>query len=216
MHHSILNILVPAYDMVWNIIKYPKLLNKKSFIAEIFYRYLALTFFFSWLFSLIPYIGSLLNILLMLYAGYLIYSQSNSKTKFSNTLYYFIILFIGFLGMRSFIGHTLLRDTVAKSIGWEVGSPFQIELAFYHLGLSISAFIYIWRSSLDLAIGLVISKSIFLLGAMAIHIFEFIKYQNTNTGNFGVGIIFGDLVLPIILLWLLWRSLEERRIYAKT
>jgi len=202
----ILRFLVPAYDLAWNIIHYPKLIYKKSFIAEIFYRYIPLTFFFVWLFSLIPSYGSVIYILIMVYGAYSIFRIRRGKDGYNDALFYFILLSFGFLGLRSFVGHTLLADSVARSIGWETGSMFQTELAFYHLGVAISALIYIWIRSRDLLLVLIVTKCVFLLGAMGVHLFEAFARNNLNSGNIGFSIIYGDLVLPIIAIYLYKKS----------
>lgn len=212
----LLRVIVPAFDAVMNIIHYPELLHKKRFIAEIFYRYIPATLFFVWLFSLVPnQLGDLLYVAIILFSTFRIYEISAKKKRYFNTLYFLIVLNIGFLGIRSFLGHTIFADSVAESIGWETGSPFQIELAFYHLGLAVAAIVFIWNKSLDLALGLVISKSLFLLGAFGVHIHELIATSNTSTNNVGVWIIYADLILPILLIWLLAKTREESRTRAR-
>ena len=198
---------VPAYLVTERIINNPETLKQKGFVSEIFYKHIPLTFFFFWAFSLLPIIGPTLYIIVMLAGAYLVYKKSEKHLAYKNTLDYFIILNIGFLGVRSFVGHTILSETVATSIGWET-SPFQIELAFYHLGLAVGGIIYIWRRSIDMAIALVVSKSIFLFGAMGVHLYDVITVNNYSVGNIGIGIIYGDLILPVLMLYLLYKILR--------
>lgn len=202
-------IFLPAYDFTWHVIRDPDLIHNRRFIAEIFYRYIPTTFLLVWLFSLIPYIGSFIYILIMflgLFSIYKIPGQKDKVTRLNNSLFYFVIMNWAFLGIRSFIGHTFLANSVADSIGWESGSMFQIELAFYHLGLAIATLTYIWNRSRELLLGLIIAKSIFLFGAMGVHIYERVVNGNINSGNIGVAIIYGDLIVPIIIIWLYWKT----------
>jgi hypothetical protein len=85
------------------------------------------------------------------------------------------IIYIGFafFSLRGFIGHTILADVVAEDIGWLTGSPFQTELAFYHLGVGFMAMICLWKRD-SIWIGLIYSKSIFLFGASGVHIWDII------------------------------------------
>lgn len=201
-----LRILVPAFDFAWNVDQYPKLIYKQRFIAEIFYRYIPLTFFFVWVFGLVPVIGSIFYQLLMLYGGYVIYHNKKGTEGFQSSLFYFVVLFYGFLGIRSFVGHTFMADTVAQSIGWATGSMFQIELAFYHLGAALATLAYIWVRSRGMVLAIIITKTVFLFGAMGVHLFEAFTKNNFNVGNIGPGIIYGDVIIPAIIVWLLIAS----------
>ena len=122
------------------------------------------------------------------------------------------IIYIGFafFSLRGFIGHTILAETVAADIGWQVGSPFQTELAFYHLGLGIMAIFCIWRRD-SLWIGLIYSKSIFLLGAAGVHIWDILVNQNYSHGNSGTILYLNDLALPIISIVLLHTFLNYHK-----
>jgi len=203
---TILRFLIPAFDFVWNDIRYPKLVYKRRFIAEIFYRYIPLTFFFVWLFSLIPIIGSELYIVFMLLGGYYIYKIRSGKVGLNDALFYFVVMNFGFLGIRSFFGHTFLADSVAQSIGWATGSMFQTELAFYHLGVAIATLLLIWIRSRDLLLGIIVIKSTFLFGALGVHMYEVIANNNFSSGNIGTSIIYADLIIPLIVITLFIKS----------
>jgi len=203
---KILRFLIPAFDFVWNDIRYPKLIYKKRFIAEVFYRYIPLSFFFVWLFSLIPIIGSELYLAFMLLGGYFIYKIRSGKVGLNDALFYFVVMNFGFLGIRSFFGHTFLADSVAQSIGWATGSMFQIELAFYHLGIAIATLLLIWIRSRELLLGIIIVKCTFLFGAMGIHTYEVIANNNFSSGNIGTSVIYADVIIPLIVIILFLKS----------
>ena len=40
-------------------------------------------------------------------------------------------------GIGGFFGHYFLSDTVAQSIGWPKGNPFQLEVGFANLALGV-------------------------------------------------------------------------------
>lgn len=174
---------------------------------ELLWRYLPQTFFIYWIFSFIPVVGGLIYMLaavsLSIFVHYKTVSSGERSIPKLFLLYYTVHL-IGFGGLWAFIGHTVLADPVAKGIGWETGSPFQIELAVYHLGFSIAIFteLLLRRNRFT---GLIIAKSVFWYGAALIHIYHLIRHRNVSPLNIG-GPLIGDLVYPTILLILLRKS----------
>ncbi len=122
----------------------------------------------------------------------------------------FIYLGIAFFSFRGFIGHTFMADIVASSIGWTTGSPFQTELAFYHLGLGVAAMIALWKRD-SLWIGLIYSKVIFLFGAAGVHVWDIIVNSNYSPSNAGTVLYLNDLLIPIVLLLLLHLHLRNRK-----
>lgn len=100
-----------------------------------------------------------------------------------------------------------MSDAVAVSIGWRTGSPFQQELAFYHLGLGMLGVLALWiRDRLWLAVGLL--SCIFLYGAGWVHLTDFLVRGNTAERNWGVGVLVGNVIVPTAVLVLL--ALHER------
>lgn len=171
------------------------------------------TFLVYWLFSFIPVVGTLIYLLgVVPAAAYLHVRQVQSERPINSDalfLRYFVVIAIGFGGIWGFIGHTLLADHVAEGIGWETGSPFQIELAFYHLGLGIVALGAVWMRD-SLVIGLTIAKSVFWLGAAGVHLHEILIHDNLSPYNAG-GPLIGDIVLPAVMLTLAYRSIAADR-----
>lgn len=169
------------------------------------------TFFFYWLASLIPIFGTLFYTLFLVPLSIYIHINSKnikSKSKITNiSLLYYVVILIGFGGIWSFIGHTFMADTVATKIGWEIGSPFQTELAFFTLGTAIAGIIGIWLRG-NLIPALVISKSIFWYGAAYVHIHDMITNNNYSIYNTGT-VLVGDLIFPTFLLILLYISLKD-------
>lgn len=203
-----LQILIPAYDVVFKTSLNSQLIHKRSFQLEILYRYIPMTFFLNWLYNLIPFVGYLIMPTLILIGVWHIGTHSKIIDTVRTRLLFLIIAQWAFLGIWSFVGHTILADFVATSIGWQTGSPFQIELAFYHLGTALAAFSLLWNKSASNILTVVLVKSTFLFGAMGVHIYHFFAKQNLNANNIGMGIIYADLVVPLLVIWL-WIKLNK-------
>jgi len=172
--------------------------------SRVLFVYIPRTFFVYWLFTFIPIFGTLLYglVAIPLSAAMHIKSLQVSRQKHAQIyLLYFVVILIGFGGIWNFIGHTFLADHVATLIGWETGSPFQTELAFYTLGTSFAALLAIWFRE-KIVVAVVVSKSVFLYGAAYVHIRDFFIHSNTNPLNLGI-VLVGDIIYPSILLFLL-------------
>jgi hypothetical protein len=117
------------------------------------------------------------------------------------------VVIIGFGGLWGFIGHTFLADTVANAIGWAPSSPFQTELAFYHLGMGVAALIAVWLRQ-HMITALIIIKSIFWYGAAFVHLQDLIVNHNFSPLNIGTPLV-NDIVLPTVLLTLLYIVLKD-------
>jgi len=91
-------------------------------------------------------------------------------------------------------------DQIAQFIGWEPGSPFQLELGFASLGTSILGILSIWlRGWFWLAP--VVSRSVFSLGAGYVHISDILVNDNMSPGNAGA-ILFYDIGVPFVAIGL--------------
>ena len=59
-------------------------------------------------------------------------------------LLYFLCVQWGFGAVLTSVPHIVVPDTIAGYIGWEAGSPFQVELGFASLGLAVLGILSIW------------------------------------------------------------------------
>ena len=172
---------------------------------EVLLRFLPQTFFVYWLFNFIPLIGGLIYMLVLVPTSLKLNmpkeTYRNKRYFAQGLLVYLTVILIGFGGIWSFIGHTFMADRIAANIGWETGSPFQAELAFYSLGAGIAGLIAVWLRG-HFITALVIVKSVFWYGAAFVHIRDAAMYQNYAPSNIGAPLI-GDLVYPTLLLTLL-------------
>jgi len=117
-----------------------------------------------------------------------------------------LVFTVGFFGLFNFVGHVIMREKVAESIGW-VSNGFQIELGIVSLGIGICGIMCYWFRD-GFWIATVIPFSIFLFGAAVLHIEEIIKLKNFNTGN--VIIILPDVLMPLTIILLLIMKYREK------
>ena len=105
--------------------------------------------------------------------------DKNDNEKYKLIFNYLIIPLIAY----STIGHLVLSDKVARSIGWKK-SPFQLELGYFTLSLLI---VSIYSSSNNYPIKTYISLSyvwiIFIMFAAINHIYEILKFKNYSINN---------------------------------
>ena len=114
----------------------------------------------------------------------------------TTSLFYLLCVQWGIGSATLALGHILFSDLVAGFIGWEPGSPFQVELGFASLGLALLGVLCIWiRGWFWLAP--VLGQSVFLLGAAYVHVQDIISHGNLAPGNAGP-ILFYDMVLPLL------------------
>jgi hypothetical protein len=202
------NIIFPFGDFLENVEKR----SISNAILDLVLHILPLTFFIYWLFSLIPY-GTLIYLTGFTFIASQRYIRSKdvitTREKLNIILWYFVIIICGVSILRNFIGHFFLSDAVADSIGWATGSQFQIELAFYHLGVSLAGLIAIWLRN-NLVIGLAIIKIVFGLGAAYVHLKDIIFANNFSPGNTG-SILLGDILIPGIFIALLILIYKEKQ-----
>ena len=112
------------------------------------------------------------------------------------SLFYLLCIQWGFGAASLAIPHILMPDQIAELIGWQSGSPFQVELGFASLGLSLLGILCIWiRGWFWLAP--VVAQTVFLLGAGYVHIQDILIHDNFAPGNAGT-IFFYDIVVPVI------------------
>ncbi len=129
--------------------------------------------------------------------------QPHSRQQVIETfLAFFLVIGYGFGGIWGFVGHFFMADSIAQEIGWAVGSPFQTELAFYHLGFGVVGILAWWIRD-HLWTALVLAKAIFLYGAAYVHIRDIILFDNWSPSNAGFEILYlSDLILPTVILGL--------------
>jgi hypothetical protein len=130
------------------------------------------------------------------------------------SLLYLLCVQWGFGAAFNAIPHILFPDQIAEFIGWESGSPFQLELGFASLGISILGILSIWlRGWFWLAP--VVSWSVFSLGAAYVHVADILTHGNMSPGNAGP-ILFYDIVVPFIAVSLFVAYARQGGLTAST
>ena len=111
-------------------------------------------------------------------------------------LLYLLCVLWGFGGVLLSIPHILTPDPIAESIGWEPGSPFQVELGFASLGTSIVGILCIWHRGW-FWLAPIVARSVFLLGAAYVHLEDIVLHGNYSPGNAGP-VLFYDILVPVL------------------
>lgn len=86
-------------------------------------------------------------------------------------------------GIGGFFGHFFLSDTVAQSIGWPKGNPFQLEVGFANLALGVLGIVAMGRRDDGFREATVIAVSVFGLGATIVHAIDIFETGNLAPGN---------------------------------
>ncbi len=127
--------------------------------------------------------------------------RTNSKERNIETLLIFLFgLGMGGSGIMSFFAHFFLADTVAELIGWETGSPFQLEIAFANLAMGVLGIVAVTRRD-GFREAAVVAATIFSVGASVVHLMDIAATGNLAPGNTIQN--FSNLARPALLIWLL-------------
>jgi hypothetical protein len=115
----------------------------------------------------------------------------------------------GAIGMFNVVVHTVFASSIAESIGWPAGNPFQTEVAFANLAIGTVGFACFWRY--DFWLSAAVAKSIFAWGAGLTHVLDMAETGNLAPNNIGP-ILVWDFLLPvaIIALFILTRPARAR------
>lgn len=119
---------------------------------------------------------------------------------------YFFLFSVGFSYLNNFVMHVFFADFTAQFIGW-ANSPFQLEVGFASLGMSMAGFLA-FKRNLAFRVATFIPPALFLWGAAGGHIYQIVTIHNETAGNAGA-ILWTDLALPVIgfvLLFAQWKN----------
>jgi len=116
-------------------------------------------------------------------------------------LAWILVIIVGIGSIWAFIGHVFLASTIAATIGWPAGNPFQTEVGVANLSYGILG-ILCWKFRDNFWVATVIAISVFYLGAAYIHIMNIMQTGNMAPGNAGFA-LYIDIIIPIVLIVLL-------------
>ena len=111
-------------------------------------------------------------------------------------------------GIGGFFGHFFMSDSVAQTIGWPTGNPFQLEVGFANLAVGILGIAAMGRRD-GLREATVIAASVFAVGATVVHVMDVIEHGNLAPGNTTQNI--SNLLRPALLIAFLAASRRAGR-----
>lgn len=133
-----------------------------------------------------------------------------TRARLAEALVLYLLFFgYGVGGIWNFVGHFFMADTVAASVGWPPGSPFQQELAFYALGTGVVGLLTPWWRD-HFWVAAAVAPSIFVYGAAFTHIEDYLVYGNTAPANWGPAAVGANLVIPTVVLLGTWFYFRTR------
>ena len=130
-------------------------------------------------------------------------STSSRERRLETVLIFLLGIGVAGAGIANFLAHFFLSDIVAESIGWEAGSPFQLEVAFANLALGLLGIVATGRRD-GFREATVLAVSIFAFGATLVHILDIVATGNLAPGNTLQNV--ANLVRPALLIGFLVAS----------
>jgi 4-amino-4-deoxy-L-arabinose transferase-like glycosyltransferase len=121
----------------------------------------------------------------LLLAGALILvdrSVSSRERRLETVLVFLFAIGVAGAGISNFIAHFFLSDIVAESIGWEAGSPFQLEVAFANLAIGALGLVATSRRD-GFREATVVAATVFAFGASMVHVMDIVATGNLAPGN---------------------------------
>lgn len=124
---------------------------------------------------------------------------------------YLLGVSVGAGGLGGAFGHLFLSDTVAESIGWPTGSPFQLEMAFANLAVGVLGLIAISRRD-GFRLATVLATAILGGGATAVHVWDIATTGNLAPGNTiqNAANLLDPILLIALLAWAARRGAAEQ------
>jgi 4-amino-4-deoxy-L-arabinose transferase-like glycosyltransferase len=111
-------------------------------------------------------------------------------------------------GIGGFFGHFFISDSVAESIGWPTGNPFQLEVGVANLAVGILGVVAMGRRD-GFREATVIAATVFGVGATVVHVMDVIESSNLAPGNTTQNI--SNLLRPALLIAFLAASRRAER-----
>jgi 4-amino-4-deoxy-L-arabinose transferase-like glycosyltransferase len=111
-------------------------------------------------------------------------------------------------GIGGFFGHFFISDSVAESIGWPTGNPFQLEVGFANLAVGILGIVAMGRRD-GFREATVIAATVFAVGATVVHVMDVIESGNLAPGNTIQNV--SNILRPALLIAFLAASRRAER-----
>jgi hypothetical protein len=147
------------------------------------------------------FIFSILPLLLAAAVIVLDKTASSKERRLEAILILFLALGVAGSGIGNAFAHLFLSDVVARSIGWPIGSPFQLEVAFANLALGVLGLVAVDRRD-GFREATVIAVTVFSVGATIVHIIDIAATGNLAPGNTLQNVL--NLFRPALLILVLF------------
>jgi len=121
---------------------------------------------------------------------------------------YFLLFSIAISYFYNFVFHVFFGEMAAKFIGW-ADSPFQLEVGFASLGMSLLGFLG-FRGGFEMRLAAIVNCSAFLWGAAGGHVYQMVTKGNYAPGNAGI-MFWSDVVMPVVAFGLLYAQVRVGR-----
>ena len=109
-------------------------------------------------------------------------SISSRERRLETFLVFLLAIGVAGAGISNFLAHFFLSDIVAESIGWEAGSPFQLEVAFANLAMGVLGIVATGRRD-GFREATVVAVTVFAFGATIVHLMDIVATGNLAPGN---------------------------------
>ena len=130
-------------------------------------------------------------------------SSRSRERKLEIFLLYLFGVGVAGSGIGGFFGHFFISDSVAESIGWPTGNPFQLEVGFANLAVGILGIVAMGRRD-GFREATVIAVTVLGVGATIVHARDIIETGNLAPGNTLQNV--GNLLKPALLIGFLAAS----------
>ena len=122
----------------------------------------------------------------------------------------YLLYGVGIAQILNFVMHSFFGDYAAKTIGW-AQSPFQLELAFYSLGVGIAAIIvHGKRAGLPGKLAVVAAVTVFGYGAAGGHVYQMIVHHDYAANNTGLLLIMDIVISTLGVVFVIWNAIACR------
>ena len=135
-------------------------------------------------------------------------SSRSRERKIETFLLYLFGIGVAGSGIGGFFGHVFISDSVAESIGWPTGNPFQLEVGFANLAIGVLGIVAMGRRD-GFREATVIAVTVFGVGATIVHLSDIIDTGNMAPGNTLQNV--GNLLKPALLIGFLAASRRAER-----
>lgn len=124
----------------------------------------------------------------------------NTRERRLEVLLIYMFAFSAASGIAGALGHLFAADLVAEAIGWDPGSPFQLEMGFANLAFGVLAAIAVNRRD-GFREASVVGGAILSVGAFVVHVIDLVQHNSLAPGNTLINIT--NLGRPALLIYLL-------------